>query len=133
MSIILEEARKSLDDFLHQKENFDQLRGQGSAINPHGSKLNELARQWLETHPEYHDYFLQLDIEWTGTSGISGYLWDYSPCMCCHAPPKGPHAKNFRVITRDWEDERFIHRKGDEKLVKRQQVAAAREALNWEL
>ena len=133
MSIILEEARKSLDEFLHEKENFDQLRGAGNAIDVHGSKLNELARKWLDDHPQYREYFLQLDVEWTGTSGISGYLWDYSPCMCCYTPPKGPHAKGFRVVTRDWEDERFITRKADEKWVNRHQVAAAREALHWEL
>lgn len=117
---MLEEARISLDNFLHQPENFKQIVDNSIAAN-------KLRIEWLEANPQYKQYDLQLDLEWTGTSGISGYLWDYA-CWCCAPRPKGPHARDFKIVTRDWDDERNLSRQIDNRMT-RGQIAAAREAL----
>jgi hypothetical protein len=113
----IENAAKSFEDFL--KKNIDNLKKSSLYANV-------LRKAWLDMHPEYQNYDLQLDIEWQdSTNEIRGCL---DGC-CPWVPPK---AKSFRVFPRNWEDERYISNKTGELKPKRSQVAAAREDLQWD-
>jgi hypothetical protein len=59
-------------------------------------------------NPEYSQYDLQLDIQWEGLSGHSNTTWGCSTCGDFGIRPN-PHANNFSVVIKNWEDEITIH------------------------
>ena len=95
---MIETARASLEDFL--KANLHNIKKDTKNLIP-------LRRVWLELNKEYAEYDLNLDVEWEGLSGYSGNIYDIW-CGCCGTAPKGPHAKSFKVVIKNWDAEKTI-------------------------
>lgn len=103
---MIEEARASLEQFLKNNVNL---------IMKHYTNLVKLRAVWLDMHPEFKDYDLELDVVWEGLSGASTMIWPYHHPETGHPmiADKGPHASGFKVVIRDWQDELGLQHRAD--------------------
>jgi hypothetical protein len=99
---MIEQARESLENFL--KNNIEYIKNN----NQHNNKLNILRKTWSDLNSEYKEYDMYLDIVWEGLTGASSAFWSWN--NSCE-PLKGPHAKSFKVVIRDWNNETIINNK----------------------
>jgi hypothetical protein len=105
---MIEEARESLDTFLHLNITFLK---QPTGYNE-DHKLTVLRQTWASLHPQYKEHDINLDVLWEGLSGASSSILSWTGwCGCCGEAPKPPTAKSFRVVVRDWKEELEIEAK----------------------
>jgi hypothetical protein len=103
---MIEAARDSLDKFLQRNSDY---------IQEDTFNLIRLRTVWLDMNPKFHEYDVLLDVVWEGLSGPSTKFFSWQPnfcCLDCFKPDKdffkGPHAKSFKVVIKDWAEEKLI-------------------------
>lgn len=131
---MIDQACKSLNKFLHDNvEHITRVEERwGKPDTSITYKITTLRKAWVDLNPEFKEFDLDLDIVWEGLSGRSNLLWEWcgncGECyMCCDVVElpngkcmsvyrgiaKGPHAKSFKVVIRNWDEEITIHNKID--------------------